>query len=67
LIEPLSQGDRAFNSTYPVEPGRYCGAISNVRFTPESGHVQFKRHVCFGPIADIASLIDLLRSVHRDQ
>ena len=21
-IEPLSQGDRAFNSTYPVEPAR---------------------------------------------
>jgi hypothetical protein len=53
-----------------------CGAISNVRFTPDSDretrHPQkvmsalplkadmcgANRHVCFGPIADIATSLD---------
>ena len=30
-----------------------CTAIGHIRFTPKSGHVGAKRHVCFGPIGDI--------------
>ena len=33
-----------------------CSALGDVRFTPESGHVQCTRHVRFVPIADICSV-----------
>ena len=35
-----------------------CSAISHVRFTPNSGHVQCTTHVRFVPIADMAASAD---------
>jgi hypothetical protein len=32
-----------------------CAAKGHVCFTPESGHVRRKCHVCFGQIADVAT------------